>query len=91
MSEEQPDLELAYVLVRREGDELVYSAQAMPWLSIHDDDAISRALHDGADAMHLLATAFGPPLEAKPEGADLLTLVPARKEGDDDDRADGAA
>ena len=88
--DDKPLVPLATVHVSLIDGVLTYSAVAHDWLSIHDPDAIGVALHDGADALHLLANSFGPAVEREDgEGADLLTLVPKGKEGDDDERPDG--
>ena len=82
-----PLVPIATVYVRQdENGVLVYSAASHDWLSIHHADAIARALHDGADALHLLADTFGPAIEDDDgKGAELFTIVTGDDEGKADD------
>ena len=78
-----PTVELARVMVERDGDgELVYSAMAQDWVSLHTKQDIAVMLSMAASALDLLAESFDPDVN-KTELAPVLSLATARK---DDDR-----
>ena len=82
-----PLVPVATVYVRQDKNGvLVYSAVSHDRLSIHHADAIAHALHDGADALDLLASSFGPAPE-RDDGkfAELFTIVADDDEGKADD------
>ena len=88
MDDEQPLVEVARVMVRRDDDgECVYSAQCADWLALFGPVEIAAMLSTAASAVDLLAESFDPDVN-KGEPAPVLTLASVTQpEGGDDGAA----
>ena len=78
---ETPQVEVARIVMVRDGEGVDYIAGAEDWLSLLDNAAVASILHSAAAELAELADTFGPYDEG--DAAPVIELVPARKEGGD--------
>ena len=82
---ETPQVEVARVVMVRDGEGVDYIAGPADWLSLLDNPAVASILHSAAAELAELADTFGPYEEG--DAAPVIELVAARKEVDDDGEA----
>ena len=71
---EAPQVEVARVVMEREGEGVDYIAGAADWLSLLEPAAVASILHSAAAELATLADTFGPYDEG--DAAPVIALVP---------------